>query len=347
MRRQPPEPIEAGGQDSFVDVVTNLVGILIVLVLIVGVRVKPAWRASQAASGQSASADPAVAANAADDAKSAAAKELTSLKATADGIERDVRQVASQVASVDGELAQRSAEREKVATLIASAEHQIDDRSSKLDSGAREEFELKRQASGLESELQESQTELQRAKNAPPPVAELKHYMTPISRTVFGKEVHFRLCDHRIAYLPLEELAERAKTEIHSEGSSSTDLTDHIHVVGPFGGFTMEFTMTMEPGPERGQYAISLKESRFLPVPGQIGETTDEALGPDSEFRRHLNSLDRQQTTVTIWVYPESFADYRRINDELYRLGFGIAARPLPVGVPVGMSSHGTRSAAE
>ena len=50
MRRQPPEPIEAGGQDSFVDVVTNLVGILIVLVLIVGVRVKPAWRASQAAS---------------------------------------------------------------------------------------------------------------------------------------------------------------------------------------------------------------------------------------------------------------------------------------------------------
>ena len=82
-------------------------------------------------------------------------------------------------------------------------------------------------------------------------------------------------------------------------------------------------------------------------MPGQVGETTDEALRPDSEFRRHLDALDRQQTTVTIWVYPESFPDYRRINDELYRLGFAVAARPMPVGMPVGMSSHGTRSSAQ
>jgi hypothetical protein len=348
MRRQPPEPIEAGGQDSFVDVVTNLVGILIVLVLIVGVRVKPAWRASQTAS---AATEPTTtdgaAAKAADDAKAAAAKELTDLKATADGVERDVRQVAKQIADVDGELARRAVEREKVATLISAAEHEIDDHRSKLDGAAREEFDLKRQAAGLESELQASQSELQRAKNAPPPVAELKHYMTPISRTVFGKEIHFRLCDHRIAYLPMDELIERAKTEIHAEGTSASELTDHVHIVGPFGGFTMEFTMTMEPGPDRGQYAISLKESRFLPAPGQIGETTDDALRPDSEFNRRLNTLDRQQTTVTIWVYPESFPDYRRINDELYRLGFGIAARPMPVGMPIGMSSRGTRSAAQ
>jgi hypothetical protein len=352
MRRQPPEPIEAGGQDSFVDVVTNLVGILIVLVLIVGVRVKPAWRASQAASvsapatEQASGVDPAIVAEAAD-AKAAATKELTGLEAMADGVERDVRQAARQIAAVDDELARRAVEREKVVTSIASAEHGIEVRRSQLDGAAREEFDLKRQAAGLESELQASQNEVRRAKNAPPPVAELKHYMTPISRTVFGKEVHFRLCDHRIAYLPMDELLERAKTEIHGESNSPTELTDHIHIVGPFGGFTMEFTLSMEPGPERGQYAIGLKESRFLPAPGQVGETTDDALRPDSEFRRHLNTLDRQQTTVTIWVYPESFPDYRRINDELYRLGFGIAARPLPVGVPVMASNHGSRSAAQ
>ena len=344
MRRQPPEPIEAGGQDSFVDVVTNLVGILIVLVLIVGVRVKPAWRASHAAS-PSAATDPAAAAKAAETAKAAEAKELAGLRATADGVERDVRQVARQIAAVDGELAERAGEREKVATMIAAAEHEIDAPRSKLAGAARDEFDLKRQADGLESELQASQSELQRARNAPPPVAELKHYMTPISRTVFGKEVHFRLCDHRIAYLPMDELLERAKTEIHGESGSLNELTDHRHIVGPHDGFTMEFTLSMEPGPERGQYAISLNQSRFLPAPGQVGETTDEALGADSEFRRHLNTLDRQLTTVTIWVYPESFPDYRRINDELYRLGFGIAARPLPVGMPVGASNHGTRSA--
>jgi hypothetical protein len=349
MRRQPPEPIEAGGQDSFVDVVTNLVGILIVLVLIVGVRVKPAWRASQAAesANRAAGTDSASAAKAMDDASAIAAKDLAGLQSTADGVERGVRQMARQVAAVDRELDQRAVERARLATLIAAAEHQIDEHRSKLDGVARDEFDLKRKAAGLESALQVDQQEIQRAKNAPPPVAELQHYMTPISRTVFGKEVHFRLCDHRIAYLPMDELIERAKTEIRADSTSPADLTNQIHVVGPYGGFTMEFTMTLQPGPDRGQYAVALKESRFLPAPGQIGEATDEALRPDSDFRRHLNMLDRQQTTVTIWVYPESFPDYRRINDDLYRLGFGVAARPLPVGMPVGASSHGSRSAAQ
>src|SRR5437660_6482084 len=40
MRRTQAENLESAGQDSFVDVVTNLVGIMIVLVIIVGVRVK-------------------------------------------------------------------------------------------------------------------------------------------------------------------------------------------------------------------------------------------------------------------------------------------------------------------
>jgi hypothetical protein len=352
MRRQPPEPIEAGGQDSFVDVVTNLVGILIVLVLIVGVRVKPAWRLSQAAEARIQKAGLAAggsdqSAAESDSADAKAAKDLADLRALSAGIERDVRQTEKQVREVDHELAERALERVQVATLIAAAEHEIDQRESKLDGGAKQEFDLKREADGLVSELQISQAELQRARAAPPPVAELRHYMTPISRTVFGKEVHFRLCDHRIAYLPMDELIARAKSDIREEGTSPSELTDHVHIVGPFEGFSMEFTLSTQPGPDRGQYIMSVNESRFMPAPGQIGEPTDDALQAASAFHRRLDVLDRQQTTVTIWVYPESFLDYRRINDELYRLGFAVAARPMPSGMPIGMSSRGTRSSAE
>ncbi|HEX3997416.1 MAG TPA: hypothetical protein VHX65_02585 [Pirellulales bacterium] len=361
MRRQPPEPIEAGGQDSFVDVVTNLVGILIVLVLIVGVRVKPAWRLSQSAEARLGSADSA--AKLADDAKSAAevkaaaakataakaAKDdLAKLQAIADSVEHDVRQVGVQIAVVDRELAARALERQQVATLIAAAEHEIGARRSKLDGAAQKEVDLKHVADQLESDVQISQAELQRARAAPPPVAELRHYMTPISRTVFGQEVHFRLSEHRIAYLPMDELLERAKSELRGAGGSSpSDITDQVHVVGPYGGFNMEFTMAMEPGPDRGEYRLSLQQANFLPTPGQVGETTDDALRPDSEFRRRINALDHQLTTITIWVYPESFPDFRRINDDLYRLGFAVAARPMPVGIPVGVSNHGSHSSAQ
>ena len=43
LMRRNPENLESAGQDSFVDVVTNLVGIMIVLVIIVGVRTKHVW----------------------------------------------------------------------------------------------------------------------------------------------------------------------------------------------------------------------------------------------------------------------------------------------------------------
>ena len=36
----------------------------------------------------------------------------------------------------------------------------------------------------------------------------LKHLPTPLAKTVFGQEVHFRLLDGRLAYVPLNELVD-------------------------------------------------------------------------------------------------------------------------------------------
>ena len=81
-------------------------------------------------------------------------------------------------------------------------------------------------------------------------------------------------------------------------------------------------------------------------VAGPYGSIA-EALGPSSEFRRRLALLDPKETTATVWVYEDSFADYRRLNDELYRLGFAVAARPLTKGLQIQGSADGTRSAAQ
>ena len=54
-----------------------------------------------------------------------------------------------------------------------------------------------------------------------------------------------------------------------------------------------------------------------------------------------------RDTTITLWVYPDSFDLYRQLKEELHNLGFATAGRPLPEGVLIGGSSDGTRSSAQ
>ncbi len=344
MRRPVPEAIEAGGQDSFVDVVTNLVGILIVLVLIVSVRVKHGWF-TKADSPDGAPPPGAVAASAED-----AKKSLGTLASTAAGLEQDIHQIANEIESVDQEMAARAVERQKLATLVVAAEHVVAEHRDKLAAGDREEYDLRRQADALQNELAGAQQDLSRAEHERPPAVELKHYMTPISRTVFGKEVQFRLEAGRVAYVPFEELLERAgslmRHELPDNMASPTAITEQKHTVGPYGGFEMQFTLALE-SEGRGRYSLKMRECQFLPVAGDVGEKVADALQPGSELRRQLALLEPSQTTITVWLYPDSFREFRMLKDELYRMGFVTAARPLPPGMPVSGSEHGTRSAAQ
>lgn len=355
MRRPTPEPIEAGGQDSFVDVVTNLVGILIVLVLIVGVRVRPAERkhnaSAQAAMVQAAGAASATQAKASSDSdpKSDAARVAAAvgdLQQTSAGIEHGIHEITAQIESINRVLMRRAVERDRLATLVSAGQRTIDDHRKELAAAAREDFDLRQQVSGLRTELEQSQLALARPAFDGRPPLELKHVTTPLSRTVFGKEIHFRLAQGRIAYVPIEELFERVKSEMHNV-SSLAELTDTEHVVGPYGGFQMELTVEAKSGEHRGELQIRSKEWRITPVGADVGETMPEALTPTSDFHRRLAPLDPTQTTVTVWLYAEGFADYRKINEELVRLGYGVAARPLPDGRPIAGSEHGSRSAAE
>ena len=58
------------------------------------------------------------------------------------------------------------------------------------------------------------------------------------------------------------------------------------------------------------------------------------ALQEGSDFRQALAKILPGRTTITIWVYPDGFDAFRQIRKELYRLGYAIAARPLPPGSP-------------
>jgi hypothetical protein len=82
-------------------------------------------------------------------------------------------------------------------------------------------------------------------------------------------------------------------------------------------------------------------------VANQVGETAAEALAEGSEFRQSLRKLRPGYHTITMWLYPDSFDAFRQIRKELYRLGYMVAARPLPPGTPISGSPDGSKSAAQ
>ena len=57
-----------------------------------------------------------------------------------------------------------------------------------------------------------------------------------------------------------------------------------------------------------------------------------------------MDALDPKITAVTFWVYPDSFPLYRRLRDYLHDRDFVVAGRPLPEGMAIGSSRHGTAS---
>jgi hypothetical protein len=325
MRRDENSNIEHAGQDSFLDVTTNIVGVLIILVMVVGMR-------AQNPIVQASSTPPTT-------------DELQSLAKQAVNVEYDVRRMGQEIASIDQEAAAKSEAREALATMIAAAQKDLDDSRAKLDAGKQEDFDLRRQVEENLADVDREQAELKQLESQKGPVIEVHHYPTPISRMVSGHEAHFQLSRGRISYVPIDEFVE----DVRSDMRGSVDfgnLEDKVSVVGPRHGFEFRYTMAIVSDHGR-VVGIRAKEFQVVPVGGDEGETLPQALDPKSEFHHVLAMHSPHDTTVTMWTYPDSFETYRQLKEELHRLGFATAGRPLPMGVLIGGSDHGTKSSAQ
>lgn len=111
--------------------------------------------------------------------------------------------------------------------------------------------------------------------------------------------------------------------------------------VGPIAGFRLDYHFV------RTATGGIMSPSFFVPVQADLGEPLAMALAAGSAFRQKLAGLDRELTTITIWTYPDSFAEYRQLKKELYQMGFSVAGRPLEADARIGISSSGSKSSAQ
>ncbi len=335
MPRPIPQHAEPVNGDSFLDIVASVVSIMIIMVVMEGMRIK--------------NAPPKLAVPA-----SPAAKELERHLAAEESLRGDVWKIAEEVRDVKRQAAARGAERDLLATVVAAAEEKIQERREKLDHAKQADFDLLRGLSQSRFQLEQLVGERERVENQPAAPIVVESYPTPISRAVDGPEAHLLLSNGRVVFVPIETLVEQVKARLRRQGSQLANGDELTDTVGPVDGFRLRYTLgrhniTPETMRETGRGGSYVQVQRFeiIPDSNDLGEPVRLALEEGSDFRQALAKILPGRTTITIWVYPDGFEAFRQVRKELYRLGYAIAARPLPPGTPISGSPQGSKSAAQ
>ncbi|MFO0970054.1 MAG: hypothetical protein U0793_31265 [Gemmataceae bacterium] len=198
----------------------------------------------------------------------------------------------------------------------------------------------------LKERSQEALAQIKKLEKEPIP-KKLLRYRTPVSRVVEGEELMFECRAGRVAFIDVAAFMHEIQ-----DGISDDKIRDIARLktwsgtTSEVGSFRVRFTFESTGGlfSTPGSVHIQLTQWTVEPTALVRGETEAEALRAGSEFRRIVDRLDPNHTTVTFWVYPDSFALFRALRDHIYEGGVEVAGRPLPEGHPIGASIHGTRS---
>lgn len=312
------------GEDSFLDTIANLVGILIILVVLIGGKTKVD---AEAKSREIAAQD--ISQQAIEPAAEAQRLQQASL--------HDQEQL--QYYALETEY--RRLERDKLLERVALQREEAAQRISKVDEHEREQIEKTRQRQRLESELKEISDQLGAAQETKRTKIALEHLPTPMAKTVFSRELHIRLKNDRVTVIPWDRLVATLKEHAPLAARRSASKKTLDDKLGPINGFMLHYRMSAIPG------GFELDRFEIDVTPQNVGESLEEALGTAGKLRGELSSRVPAETVVTVWVYPDSFALFRKLKTALYREGFLAAARPLPEDILIGASPRGSRSAAQ
>lgn len=312
------------GEDSFLDTIANLVGILIILVVLIGSKTKVAAEAKS--------------------------REIAAEDITAQALEPAAEAQRLQLAALDDqqqleryalETEYRRLERDKLLEQAALGRQLIDERISKVDEKQRQQIVKTQELQRLESELKDVGDQLGAAEGTKQTKIVLEHLPTPMAKTVFTREMHIRLKAGRLTIIPWDRLVSTLKEHAPLAARRSASKKSLEDKLGPINGFMLHYRMSAIPG------GFELDRFEIDVTADNIGETLEEALSNGGMLRGEMSSRVPAETVVTVWVYPDSFGEFRALKSALYREGFLAAARPLPPDILIGASPRGSRSAAQ
>ncbi len=335
-------------QDSFLDIVANLVGILIILVVIFGAQIgetladknSPATEETLRVLNEQ-------------------RQELIDQQQVLQQRDAEYRDWQDVIDQQEILIQQRRLERHLAIQQLATIQNEVEEKRATLSEQQQMEMRWRQQLTQQSAEIQQLTQTLETVKLASlheeiePEVEIIEHYPTPIAQTVFGREVHFHLRDNLVLYVPFDELVQRLKAtwETHAErlpvGQSTTET------LGPIGDFRLQYELGSEEKtlPTANGVVmtrvVALNRFWLLPVQAGLGEPIEQAVENESKFAAVLKKFRPNDTTVSIWVYPDSYAGFLELRKVLIKQGYRVAVWPLTTDQKISGSPDGLRATSQ
>jgi hypothetical protein len=334
------------GHDAFLDIVANLVGILIILVVVLGSQSTAVIEEiKEHLQDESHIAE-------SDYATDDQLAELSRQAMRAASAQNDSNRFEGLIKKYDADIDFKRRQRALIMDLLAEAQAAWEEKKQELDRKATEAASRNSRFKVAQKELEKLEGERKRLEDQPESVVAVEHLPTPMAKTVFGDELHFRLKGNRLSVVPIEKLLDEIRSDFQRVAGSSRNGQMEA-AVGPVRGYIARYRMDKKRGmvARGGQIQmatrIQLVGMSVEPLDEPHGQPIDQVLSGGGELDIELAGRSPGTTTITVWVYPDSFAAFRRLKEHLYARGFATAARPLPMGHLISGGPDGSRSNAQ
>ena len=343
--------------DSFLDVVANVVGVIIRLILVTWVGA----RSYHAVMAQPTAEKPP------EESHTFAAAPPVALPPIHDPLEEELAQHRQELENQQQRLLEQLRQCQILESVNAKSTTEVSAVAVAQQTAAQQADQLERSAkdqTGVAQNVQLSLAELQRRGKQLtqelleleklPPLTKTLRYHTPVSRPVHADELHFECRQGRITFIDIDAFLTEMKRSMNDYVDQLRSQWSVTGVTGPIGAFRLRYTVEREQNLMNGDAGmVPTAQNNFRygmsgwvadPIVETRGETAVAALAPNSEFHRLIDNLDPEHAVVTLWVYPDSFALYRQLRDYLHEHNIEVAGRPLPPGTPIAATREGSAS---
>ncbi len=321
------------GQDSFLDIVANLVGVLIILVVIVGAQATTALKQVEP---ESAIAEQIESVN----------QQMVAATNTVKNLEADNHDLESDIQTQLMLAAVASENRHKTLVGLEVVRQEVEAQRKMLSQEQQQQFDRFSERAQLQDTLDRISRETKAISvNARSVVNKtIEHHPTPISQTVFTNVIHVRLINGRLAVVPVDLLTDQMKSEWKVKAAKLRNrpgVSSTIETVGPIDNFRLQYEL------EASGRRIQLARYHIIALSENLGRPTTEMLQSGSVFMEQLSKYVPEDTTISIWLYPSELKDHRLLKNWLHQRGFKVASWLQEPGQSISFGPQGSHVSAQ
>ncbi|MCS6975963.1 MAG: hypothetical protein NZM31_02985 [Gemmatales bacterium] len=347
------------GSDSFLDVLANLVGIVLIIIVLVGARIRHLPAESIETASDSAQPRP----------SAPLRVEMTEVKPDWSTEQEAVDELRSEVLRLTEHLSRQlialetaRSEQERLSRELVQREEQVavlrreksqweslhDDAQRDVHSAESLKQSLKARLDALNRQIRSMETP--RVQKRP------LRYFLPVSRPLGAGELLFECRASRVTFIDLQSHLNQIRQRLPELAKTLTDRWETTGETEPVGPFKLRYKVVRErsgpidqvfpalPPADGRAFSYALDEWEVVPVWPSRGEPVEDALAGGSRFRSVIDDSDPELAALTFFVYEDSFAGFRQLREYLHERGFVVAARPLRLEAPIAGSRRGTVS---